>query len=54
MLFPEFIRKYDEWFDFDYQKAEYVPKDGTPQEALDMYQQYLDTQEKMKKNGLRA
>jgi hypothetical protein len=45
---------YEEWFEFDYDKAEYFPKDGAPQEALRLYDDYMKTQKYLKEKGYKA
>ena len=54
MLIADFLVDYEEWFEFDYIKAEYFPKDGAPKESLELYYKYIKTQEYLAKKGYRA
>lgn len=53
MIVPSFLIKYSEWFEFDYQKVEYYPLEGAPNEALEIYNRYIETQKRMAEKGLR-
>ena len=52
MVFADFASDYEEWFEFDYRKSIYVPKEGAPKEALEEYRKYIETIENMDKLGL--
>jgi hypothetical protein len=52
LVVARFLENYAEWFDFDYEKGIYVPKEGTPKEALELYKEYVKAQEKADKHRL--
>lgn len=53
MIIARFLDDYSEWFTFDYRKREWIPKEGTPQEALDLYNSYIEAKKNMEEKGLR-
>ena len=50
-----FLEKYEEYFYFDYELAEYRPREDkeTPQEALEEWARYINTIDYMKRRRLR-
>ena len=53
MIIARFLNEYSEWFRFDYKTGEYIPLEGAPQEALDLYNSYIETKKRMKEKKLR-
>lgn len=51
MLIARFLHKYKEWFTFDYKQGEYIPKEGAPEEAIKLYEEYLENKKWLAENG---